>query len=594
MEAKYVDERNIQMLIYLMKKHGVRQVIASPGTTNITFVGSIQDDPFFKVYSSVDERSAAYMACGLAAESGEPVALSCTGATASRNYIPGLTEAFYRKLPVLAITSTQHTGRVGQNVAQVIDRSSPLNDIVVLSVQVPSVHDAEDEYDASIKLNNALLALRRNGGAPVHINIATKYSNNFNVEQLPPAQTTFRMGYADALPSVPRGKVGIYAGAHKPWTDDLTSAVDAFCKKYNGVVLCDQTSNYHGENAVLAPVVCQQDLYWSKCRNMDLLVDIGDVSGGYFSVKSKNVWRVNPDGEIRGRGLAVSQVFQMREIDFFRSYLANEGVAKVYTGPLETTSEEDLKSAFHEEWAAEDARLREKIPELPFSNVWIAQQCASKVPAGSELHLGILNSLRSWNMFAVDSSVEKYSNVGGFGIDGDVSSLIGASLFDPSKLYFGVVGDLAFFYDLNSIGNRHVGKNLRLMMVNNGRGTEFLNYNHMGKIIFGQEADRYISAAGHFGSKSPDLVRHFATDLGFKYMSASDKSELESCAEEFFSPDMGNAPILLEIFTDSQDESDAIEMMHNLDKGSKTIAKKAVKRVVGDEGVKRIKKLMGR
>ncbi len=107
MDTFYTAEQNLQMLIYLMKQHGIRKVIASPGATNITFVASIQQDPYFEIYSAADERSAAYMACGLAAESGEAVALSCTGATASRNYVPGLTEAFYRKLPVLAIPSTQ-------------------------------------------------------------------------------------------------------------------------------------------------------------------------------------------------------------------------------------------------------------------------------------------------------------------------------------------------------------------------------------------------------------------------------------------------------------------------------------------------------
>ena len=68
----YTNERNIQIVISLLKAHGIKKVIASPGATNITFVGSIQQDPWFEVYSSVDERSAAYIACGMAAESGEP------------------------------------------------------------------------------------------------------------------------------------------------------------------------------------------------------------------------------------------------------------------------------------------------------------------------------------------------------------------------------------------------------------------------------------------------------------------------------------------------------------------------------------------
>ena len=91
----YTSERSVQILISLLKQHGIKKVVASPGTTNITLVASLQQDDWFNMYSSVDERSAAYIACGMAAESGEPVVLTCTGATASRNYLPGLTEAYY-------------------------------------------------------------------------------------------------------------------------------------------------------------------------------------------------------------------------------------------------------------------------------------------------------------------------------------------------------------------------------------------------------------------------------------------------------------------------------------------------------------------
>ena len=87
------DERNVQIVLALLKAHGIKRVIASPGTTNMTFVESVQNDPWFQVWSSVDERSAAYLACGMASETGEPVVISCTGATASRNYMSGLTEA---------------------------------------------------------------------------------------------------------------------------------------------------------------------------------------------------------------------------------------------------------------------------------------------------------------------------------------------------------------------------------------------------------------------------------------------------------------------------------------------------------------------
>lgn len=171
MNNYYSSEENVLELIALMKAHGVRKIVASPGTTNITFVGSIQNDPYFEIYSCIDERSAAYIACGLAEESGEAVALSCTGATAARNYPSGLTEAFYRKLPILAITSSQPFGRVGQNFPQFTDRNNQFNDIVSMSVQVPYPYSEEERWSNNVKLNNALLQLKRHGGSPVHINL---------------------------------------------------------------------------------------------------------------------------------------------------------------------------------------------------------------------------------------------------------------------------------------------------------------------------------------------------------------------------------------------------------------------------------------
>src|SRR5690554_3171373 len=142
--GKYTDDRNVQILVALLKAHGIRKIVASPGTTNMALVGSCQHDPWFEMYSCVDERSAAYMACGLAEESQEPVVLTCTGATASRNYFPGLTEAYYRKLPILAVTFFVGYHGIGNLVPQVIDRSISPKDTMRLKVELPSAKDEAD------------------------------------------------------------------------------------------------------------------------------------------------------------------------------------------------------------------------------------------------------------------------------------------------------------------------------------------------------------------------------------------------------------------------------------------------------------------
>ena len=147
MKQNYTNEKNVLILLALLKKHGVRKAIVSPGTTNIALVAGMQKDDFFEVYSSVVEPSDDYMACVLASETNEPVILSCTGATASRNYMPGLKEAFYRKLPVLAITSMQSVSKVGHLFPPTLDRSSVANDIVKYSITLPLIKDSDAYWD---------------------------------------------------------------------------------------------------------------------------------------------------------------------------------------------------------------------------------------------------------------------------------------------------------------------------------------------------------------------------------------------------------------------------------------------------------------
>lgn len=576
---KYTDELNVQILVALLKQHGIRYVVASPGTTNITFVASIQQDPYFEVFSSADERSASYIACGIAAETNEPVVLSCTGATASRNYIPGLTEAFYRKLPVLAVTSSQHLGRVGNLVPQVLDRSIQLNDICKFSTQCVSVFSEEDRLACETLLNKAILELFHNGGGPVHINLVTTYSGNFDVSELPKVHKIERISLKDEMPSLLGRRIAIYVGSHLEWSQELTDVVDGFCDRFGAVVFCDQTSNYAGKFGVMGSLVAKQERYIAPCMNVDVMIHIGEVSGAYAKPITKEVWRVSSDGEPRNAFNALRYVFDMDEIDFFKAYL----------GEPASYSQHSL----WEEWRKEDKDLRTMIPDLPFSNIWTAKILSEKIPKNSVLHLGILNSLRSWNFFPIDSSIRCYSNTGGFGIDGCVSSLLGASFVREEKLFFGIVGDLAAFYDINALGNRHIGHNVRLLVVNNGVGTEFKNYNHKAA-QFGDSADAYIAARGHYGSKSRDLLRHYATDLGFEYLSASTKEEFLNNLDHFVEPTMLDRPILFEIFTDSKNESEALKIISTLKTDNALLAKEAIANVIGAKGVNIAKKILRR
>lgn len=580
---KYTSERNVQIVVALLKAHGIRRVVASPGTTNMTFVVSIENDPWFKVWSSVDERSAAYLACGMAAETGEPVVISCTGATASRNYMPGLTEAYYRKLPVLAITSTRGNHKVGHLIDQQIDRRALPNDIAVESVTIPMVKDREDERMCEIEANKAMLALKLNGGGPAHINMYTKYSHDFSVREIPHVNAIYRHTVFDEeLPQMPRGgRIVVRVGSHADFSDRLTKAVDKFCATYDAVVLCDHTSGYRGKYEVHYQMACGQRQWRSPLAEANLCIHIGEVSGDAFNVKAKHSWRVSPDGKLRDTFGNLRRVFMMPEEVFFERYASDGESHAEYLDAVDKEVE----------------MIKSRLPELPFSNIWMAQHMVDKLPNGCELHLGILHSLRSWNFFKLPSGVQARCNVGGFGIDGGVSTMMGASFVRPDKLFIGVFGDLAFFYDMNVVGNRHVGSNVRILLINNGKGNEFRNYGHPCCFL-GEEADLYVDGAGHFGNKSHKLVKDYATDLGYEYLAASSKEEFNAVIDRFLAPKITDKPMLLEVFTETDDESNALEQTLNVMVDPKQKVKQAIKNtakgLLGDSGVEIVKKVMKR
>lgn len=578
----YTNERNVQIVIGLLKAHGIHRVIASPGTTNMTFVVSIQNDPWFQLWSSVDERSAAYLACGMAAETGEPIVISCTGATASRNYMPGLTEAYYRKLPVLAITSTRGNHRVGHLVDQQIDRRNIPNDIAMESVTIPMVKDGEDERLCEIEANKAILALKLNGGGPAHINMYTSYSNDFSIKELPFAHAIFRHTVFDELPPIPKeGRIAVYIGSHADFTAKQTEAIDRFCATHDAAVFCDHTSGYRGRYEVHYQLSACQHGYTSDLNDINLCIHIGEVTGDLFRPNFKHIWRVSPDGQLRDTWGILRRVFMMPEEEFFNRY-----------------SEDDANhTEFVDALNKEIGKLERQIPELPFSNIWMAQHLHNNLPAGCELHMGIYHSLRSYNFFKLPAGIQAKCNVGGFGIDGGVSTMMGASFVHPEKLFIGVFGDLAFFYDMNVIGNRHVGNNVRILLINNGKGNEFRNYMHPCYFL-GEEAEDYVAAARHYGNKSEVLVKHYAEDLGYEYLTANSKDTFISVVERFLTPEITEHPMILEVFTETQDESNALEQISNymrddkrpsLTSTAKTIVKSAVRDVLGDNRIKAVK-----
>ena len=321
----YTKNQSVQILIALLKKHGIKKVIISPGTTNLEFTAGIQYDGSFEIYSAIDERGAAYMACGMTTESKEPVVITCTEATASRNYFSALTEAYYRKLPILAVTGVHRYSQIGHLIPQVIDRSISPVDMFVEKVQLPVIKDAEDVWQTTIEINSAILKLKSKETGPVHIDLpCCNDEYDFYTKKLPEVKMINRYYRGDIMPSLPVGKIAIFIGSHYRFTEQETILIDNFCKANNAVVFCDHTSGYNGKYAVHASFVSVQNNSYEIFDNIELLIHIGEHTGDGATMgklkKAKAVWRISCDGELRDTFHKLEAVFQMHEKEFFEYY----------------------------------------------------------------------------------------------------------------------------------------------------------------------------------------------------------------------------------------------------------------------------------
>jgi 2-succinyl-5-enolpyruvyl-6-hydroxy-3-cyclohexene-1-carboxylate synthase len=307
----------------------------------------------------------------------------------------------------------------------------------------------------------------------------------------------------------------------------------------------------------------------------DIIITIGGQTGDYpiFGTLSGSLggaehWRVCEDGMLVDTYCHLTKVFEC-PFDFFFDRLSKE---------------KTNNHSYYNTWKELNERLT-RDNEIPFSNLYAAQILAPLIPKNSYLNFAILNSLRSWSFFDLDNSVKCFSNVAAFGIDGCNSMLIGESV-NTDELCFMITGDLAFFYDMNALGIRHIKNNVRILLVNNHGGAEFRFMTRTWK--YKHDVGPFTSAEGHNGQNA----RGWAENCGFKYFSASSKEEFKKNVNEFISE--GEKSIVFELFTKPDEELLAWETLldHNKMTTPKSTLKSVVANVLGEDGVKMVKGLL--
>ena len=569
----YTIQENVRIVISLLKQYNIRHIVVSPGGTNIAISQAVQDDPFFKCYSIPDERSAMYFAIGLYLQTGEIIATSCTSAQATRNYVPGLTEAFYKHTPILAITTAKLERFQYQDYMQAPDQTSLPKDSVKATFDLPPVTDENTRIQCIHDARNAILELTHRNPGPVQLNlrIVDAQQSKFEKVELPVIREIRRyMAWDDWNDVNLTGKrVLVLVGEHRPFTEQQQKALEQFCESYNVAVYTNHFSNYHGKYAISGNLLVS----CGKFQKPDILITIGGQTGDYsiygnlVGPSSIEHWRVCEDGNVVDTYNKLTKIFECPDYYFFNRLISSEHVKHEYYEVLNQLNNSLIYDV-----------------ELPFSNLYAAQQLYNEIPQNSIMNFAILNSIRCWSYFPLDKTIQGYANIAAFGIDGCNSMLFGESM-NTDELCFIVTGDLAFFYDMNALGIRHLKNNVRILLVNNQGGAEFKIMTRAWKENL--HVGRFISAEGHNGN-----AEGWSKNCGFKYLKAHTKEEFLKVKKQFIGK--SDSPIVLEIFTDGDDEVIAMNELINRNITPENKLKSVLSSILGDRGTQIVKNVLGK
>lgn len=551
---------NINIVVALLKNHNIRYIVTSPGGTNIALVSALQNDSFFKCFSVVDERSAVYFAIGLHLQTGESIAMSCTSAQATRNYIPGLTEAYYKQIPILAITMSKLPRFTYQSYMQAPNQISLPVDCVKKSYTLPIVQGTSDYLESCRVSNEAVLELTHNGKGPVQLNIPWQ---DFEISPVDRhiQKTIKRYTSFNEQDKLKGKKIMIVAGEHIPYDKETLEAINDFCRTHDCVIYTNHLSNLHTEYAVNGNLFLSTNPFDDELKDLlpDILISIGGQTGDYpfYRTFSKTQylfehWSINESGNVVDTYDKLTAIYQMDIKDFFLSAVSSSS-----------------SHMFLDSWREKTSEYVYTL-DLPLSNTYVAAALHNKLPKNSTVNFAILNSLRNWSLFPIDASIKCFANVAAFGIDGCTSMLIGESVLSD-ELHFLITGDLAFFYDLNSLGIRHIKNNVRILIINNNGGVEF---KMAGDAEQNKTTDLFIAAANHFKN-----AKGWAETCGFTYFSASSREEFNSRHTAFLSK--SSRPIVFEIFTKDIDEAAAYRKLigYNKKKNAKYYIKAGIRKI---------------
>lgn len=534
-------------LVDILAKKGVQNAIISPGSRNAPLTIALVRHPDIVTKSISDERSAAFIALGMAQNLHQSVALCCTSGSAAYNYAPAVAEAFFQEIPLIILTADRPKEWINQHDGQTIYQTEIFGKHVKQSFEVGADYTHPDAiWHIERTINHAVNLANTQPRGPVHINIplrepfypADNEEITFNseiriVELLENEKGLSNTTWTDLMNQFQDFDRILIAGGQQDSNVELSYILHNLQEEFQIVCLGDSISNLGFE------AISKHDIFL-KPENENLRPELlitfekSFISKGLKTFLRKNKatahWHLQISDHLIDTFQSLTKIIPMKPLDFFKKLYEDLDFEQFKNG-----DEDERDGKFQEDWFSQERKAKiyverffnHNIHQEKFNEFYCIKYLMDLLPSDCQLHLANSMSVRYANYIGVlpNKNIEIFANRGTSGIDGCVSTAVGQAL-STEKLVFLLVGDVAFFYDRNGLWNRYLPNNLRIILLNNHGGGIF-------RMIDGPSKQPELD--DYFETVQSQNAERTAADAEMDYFKVNSVSDLEKYSIEFLS-----------------------------------------------------------
>lgn len=541
----YCNKENVNILTSLLSKNGVEHIVVCPGSRNAPLVHNFNERPDLICHPVTDERSAGFMALGMAQQINGPVAVCVTSGSALLNVLPAAAEATYQKCGIIVISADRPAAWIDQLDGQTCPQQDALGKFVAKSVTLPEPKNDEERWLCNRLINEAFIEHFLPHHPSVHINVPiSEPLFEFNTERLPNERVVrcwpwnveaTRDYFVSRLKKAKKPMFII--GQTKEYAIDEDS-ISNLSQYY--VILSEPISG--GE---LPLSFTDQMLYAiekdAEAYRPDLVVFVG---GHTVSKRLRHFMRSLDKGVMQ---IVVSADHELRDISQNTRFIIQGHTDDFFDYLSEEVNHPARHSAFYNKWK----KLRKEIAakheayQPEYSQMMAVKLFEEEYEKAKDYGKVYYANSMSVRLAAIYAKHYCGCNRGLNGIEGSMSVAAGASLVRNENVYC-VIGDLSFFYDENALWQQELGGNFRVLLLNNGQGGIFRNLKGLDQ---SPVRDTFISA--QHKASAEGICKQF----NVKYLKADDEMSLQRGVIELINMN-SDRPVVLEVQTDvTQDES---------------------------------------